>query len=177
MREHDLDKAKFHFKKSGISSAELHVAEVTPGITDACLMIQRDAQKAGFDLKIKKVPNDGYWGAVWMKTPLNVTAWNMRPTANVMLNLAFAPDAPWNDTLWKNERFGKVLTEVRGVTDPALRHEMYCELQRLAHEGSGMIIPAHRNYVDGVAANIHGVPQVPLGILGGCEWPEFAFQA
>ncbi len=177
VREHDLDKAKFHFKKSGISSAELHVAEVTPGITDASLMIQRDAQKAGFDLKIKKVPNDGYWGAVWMKTPLNVTAWNMRPTANVMLNLAFAPDAPWNDTLWKNERFGKVLTEVRGVTDPALRHEMYCELQRLAHEGSGMIIPAHRNYVDGVAANIHGVPAVPLGILGGCEWPEFAFQA
>ena len=177
VREHDLDKAKFHFKKAGISSAELNVAEVAPGVTDMCLTVQRDAQKAGLDLKIKKVPNDGYWGAVWMKTPLNVVTWNMRPTANIMLTLAFAPDAPWNDTLWKNARFGKILKEVRGVTDEAKRHEMYCELQRLAHEGSGMVIPAHRNYVDATAASIHGIPTVPLGALGGCEFPEFAWQA
>ncbi len=177
VRDHDPDQAKFHLKKSGISSAELHVAEVAPGITDMCLMVQRDAQKIGLDLKIKKVPNDGYWGAVWMKTPMNVVTWNMRPTANVMLTLAFAPDAPWNDTFWKNERFGKILKEVRGVTDEAKRHEMYCELQRLAHDGSGMVIPMHRNYVDAVAADIHGIPAVPLGALGGAEWPEFAWKA
>ena len=164
-------------KKSGISTAELHVAEVTPGITDVCLMVQNDAKKIGLDLQIKKVPNDGYWGAVWMKTPINVTSWNMRPTANIMLTLAFAPDAPWNDTLWKNEKFGKILTEVRGVSDPGKRHEMYCELQKLASGGSGMIIPAHANPLDAVRANIHGIPDVSVGILGACEWPEFAWQA
>ncbi|HHI82902.1 MAG TPA: ABC transporter substrate-binding protein, partial [Rhizobiales bacterium] len=94
-RERDLDKAKFYLKKSGITAAELNVAEVAPGMTDICLLAQREAQKIGLDLKIKKVPNDGYWGAVWMKTPLNVVTWNMRPTANVMMTLAFAPDAPW----------------------------------------------------------------------------------
>ncbi|HJN24154.1 MAG TPA: ABC transporter substrate-binding protein, partial [Rhodospirillales bacterium] len=103
-REHDLDKAKFYLKKSGVTAAELNVAEVAPGLTDSCLLAQREAQKIGLDLQIKKVPNDGYWGAVWMKTPLNVVTWNMRPTANTMLNIAFAPDAPWNDTLWKDER-------------------------------------------------------------------------
>ena len=61
---HDPDKAKFHLKKSGITTAELHVAEVAPGMTDICLLAQREAQKIGLDLKIKKVPNDGYWGAV-----------------------------------------------------------------------------------------------------------------
>lgn len=176
-REHDPDKAKFHMKKSGITSAVLHVAEVAPGITDACLMIQREAQKIGFDLQIKKVPTDGYWGAVWMKEPLNVVSWNMRPTANIMLNIAFAPDAPWNDTYWKNERFGKLLVEARGVTDPAKRKEMYCELETLAHKGSGIVIPAHRNYVDGKSDKIQGIPNVPLGALGGCEWPEFAWFA
>ena len=175
VREHDPDKAKFHLKKSGIKTAELHVAEVSPGITDISLLVQRDAQKIGLDLKIKKVPNDGYWGAVWMKTPLNVVSWNMRPTANVMLTLAFAPDAPWNDTLWKDERFGKLLKEVRGVTDEAKRHEMYCELQTLAHNGSGMVIPVHRNYVDAKSEKIQGIPSVPLGALGACEWPEFAW--
>lgn len=181
-REHDLDKAKFHLNKSGITAAELDVAEVSPGLTDVCLLAQREAQKIGLDLQIKKVPNDGYWGAVWMKTPLNVVSWNMRPTANVMLNLAFAPDAPWNDTFWKNERMGKLLVEVRGVTDAAKRHEMYCEIQRLIsvgsdeHPPSGMVIMAHRNYVDAKSDKIEGIGRMPLGTLGGYEWPEFAWR-
>ena len=175
--EHDADKAKFHMKKSGITSAELYVSEVAPGITDACLMIQREAAKIGFELQIKKVPNDGYWGAVWLKEPLNVVSWNMRPTAHAMLNIAFAPDAPWNDTYWKNERFGKLLNEARGVTDRKKRYEMYCEMENLVRDGSGMVIPIHRNYVDATRTNIKGIPNVPLGVLGGCEWPEFAWLA
>ncbi len=176
VREHDLDKAKFHLKKSGITSAELHVAEIQPGITDVCLLAQREAQKIGLDLQIKKVPNDGYWGAIWMKTPLNVVGWNMRPTANVMLNLAFAPDAPWNDTLWKDERMGKWLLESRSATDPAKRHEIYCAMQKLINEESGMVIPAHTNSVDAKSDKIQGIGRMPLGPLGGYEWPEFAWR-
>ena len=181
-REHDLDKAKFHLKKSGITAAELNVAEVAPGITDVSLLMQREAGKIGLDLKIKKVPNDGYWGAVWMKTPLNVVTWNMRPTANAMIGLAFGPEAPWNDTLWKNERLGKLLIESRAAKDPAKRHEMYCEMQKLISVGtddmppSGMIIPAHRNYVDAKSDKIEGIGRMPLGSLGGYEWPEFAWR-
>ena len=181
-REHDLDKAKFYLKKSGITSAELNVAEVAPGMTDICLLAQREAQKIGLDLQIKKVPNDGYWGAVWMKTPLNVVTWNMRPSANSMINLAFAPDAPWNDTLWESDRLGKLLLESRAVTDPAKRAEMYCEMQHIISVGSdenppsGMIIPAHRNYVDGKSDLVEGIGRMPLGSLGGYEWPEFAWR-
>ncbi len=176
VRPHDLDKAKFHLKKSGITTCELHVAEVAPGMTDISLMAQREAQKIGLDMKIKKVPNDGYWGAVWMKTPLNVVSWNMRPTANVMLNLAFAPDAPWNDTLWKDERIGKWLLDARKATDPVKRHEIYCAMQTLISEESGMIIPAHRNYVDAKSDKVEGIGRMPLGSLGGYEWPEFAWR-
>jgi len=181
-KTHDLDKAKFHLKKSGITSASLDVAEIAPGTTDIALLAQSEAKKIGLDLKINKVPNDGYWGAVWMKTPLNVVSWNMRPTANVMMNLAFAPDAPWNDTLWKNERFGKMLVEVRSVSDTAKRAEMYCEMQKMIAEGtaeapgSGMVIPVHRNYVDGKSDKIEGIGRMPLGALGGYEWPEFCWR-
>ncbi len=181
-RPHDLDKAKFFLKKSGITSAELSVADVAPGMLDICLLMQREAGKIGLDLQLKKVPNDGYWGAVWMKTPLNVTSWNMRPTANVMINLAFGPEAPWNDTLWKSDKLGKLLVEVRAVTDETKRHEMYCEMQKLIAVGSddarpsGMIIPAHRNYLDGKSDKIEGITRMPLGSLGGYEWPEFAYR-
>jgi peptide/nickel transport system substrate-binding protein len=176
-RQYDPDKAKFHFKKSGVSSAQLFVAPVTGGIEDVCLTAQANCAKIGFDLQLKKVPTDGYWGAVWMKEPLNVVTWNMRPTANSQLGIQFGPGAAWNDTFWNNERMGELLSMSLAETDPAKRHAMYCEMQTLVHNGSGMVIPAFSNINDGIANNVMGMPTVPLGQLGGCEWPEFVWLA
>lgn len=176
-RQYDPDKAKFHFKKSGVSSAQLFVAPVAGGIEDICLTAQANCAKIGFDLQLKKVPTDGYWGAVWMKEPLNVVTWNMRPTANSQLGIQFGPGAAWNDTFWNNERMGELLSLSLAETDPAKRHALYCEMQTLVHNGSGMVIPAFSNINDGIANNIMGMPTVPLGQLGGCEWPEFVWLA
>lgn len=176
-REFDPDKAKHHFEKSGFKSAEVFVAPVMSGIEDAVLLAQANCAKIGFDLKIKKVPTDGYWGAVWMNEPVNVVSWNMRPTAQVQMAIQFGPGAAWNDTYWNNDRMGELLSEVLSVTDPAKRHQMMCDMQTLIHEGSGMVIPAFSNINDGIANNIMGMPAVPLGQLGGCEWPEFIWLA
>ena len=176
-REFDPDKAKHHFEKSGFKSAELYVAPVMSGIEDACLLAQANCAKIGFDLKLKKVPTDGYWGAVWMKEPVNVVSWNMRPTANSQMAIQFAPGAAWNDTFWNNDRMGELLSLALGELDPAKRHAMYCEMQELIHNGSGMVIPAFSNINDGISGTIMGMPKVPLGQLGGCEWPEFIWLA
>ena len=176
-REYDPDKAKFHFEKSGYNTAELFVAPVTAGIEDACLLAQANCAKIGFDLKLKKVPTDGYWGAVWMNEPLNVVTWNMRPTAQSQMAIQFGPGAAWNDTYWNNDKMGELLNSVLAVTDPVKRHAMMCEMQTLIHEGSGMVIPAFSNINDAIADNIMGMPTVPLGQLGACEWPEFIWLA
>ena len=177
IRAFDPDKAKFHFNKSGYKSAELYVAPVMSGIEDACLLAQANCAKIGFDLQLKKVPTDGYWGAVWMKEPVNVVSWNMRPTANSQLAIQFAPGAAWNDTYWNNERMGQLLEMARSEIDPVKRHQLYCEMQTLVHEGSGMVIPAFSNVNDGISNNIMGIPQVPTGQVGGAEWPEFVWLA
>ena len=174
-RVYDPDKAKFHLEKSGITSAELFVAPVKLGIVEICLLMQANLKKIGFDLRIKKVPTDGYWGAVWMKEPMNVVSWNMRPTANAALAIQFAPDANWNDTFWKNERMGELLKLQLAETDSEKRHGMLCEMQTLVHNGSGMVIPCHVNEIDGASNKIQGIPNVPLGSLGAYEWPEFAW--
>ncbi len=176
-RPFDPDQAKFHFEKSGYSSAELYVAPVTPGIEDVCLLAQANCAKIGFDLQLKKVPTDGYWGAIWMNEPLNVVTWNMRPTANSQMAIQFGPGAAWNDTYWNNERMGELLSASLAETDPDKRHTMYCEMQTLIHEGSGMVIPAFSNINDGIADNVMNMPTVPLGQLGACEWPEFIWLA
>jgi len=170
---YDPEMAKSLLKKSSVTEAELYVAEVGPGLTDMCNALQRECSKIGFNLKLKKVPNDGYWGAIWLKKDMFVSSWNMRPTANVMMSLAYKSDAKWNESYWKNEEFDKLLIEARGVTDPSLRAEMYCKMQNLITEQAGTIVPAHRNYVDAKKKKIKGVTRVPTGTMGGLEWPEY----
>ncbi|MFT5503194.1 MAG: hypothetical protein ACI845_001093 [Gammaproteobacteria bacterium] len=53
-REFDPDQAKFHFKKSGINSAEIFVAPVGPGIEDTCLLAQANCAKLASTCKSKK---------------------------------------------------------------------------------------------------------------------------
>lgn len=173
--EFDPDKAKALFKKSGLSGAEVQVAEVAGGVTDTMLLVQRECQKIGFNLQIKKVPTDGYWGAVWQKTAMNVTAWNMRPTATIMLDLSYAPEAPWSDTGWNNDEMGKLLAKAKAETDPKVKHELLCQMQKIVAENAPVVIPAHRNIVDGISDKVKGVPKLSLGGLGASEWPEFVW--
>ena len=169
---YDPDKAKWHLNKSGYSTAELFVAPVSGAIEDTCLLMQANLKKIGFDLKLKKVPTDGYWGAVWMKEPLNVVSWNMRPTANAMMGIQFGPNGNWNDTYWNSDRMGELLKDSLAETDAAKRHEMHCEMQKLVSTQSGIIIPYHTNILDANNPKVKGFSNVPLGQFGGNGWAE-----
>jgi peptide/nickel transport system substrate-binding protein len=174
-RPYDPDRARYHLERSGVTQAEIQVAEISSGVTDIVLYLQQEAMQIGLDLQVQRVPTDGYWSAVWMQTPLHVSDWNMRPTANIMLSIAFSPDADWNESHWRSERMGQLLTEARATTDPALKQELHCEMQGMVAEESGVIIPAHKNSVDGLSARVQGMTRNPMGTLGGSEWPEFVW--
>ena len=175
LREFDPDRAKSLLAKSGITSAELVAGEVAGGATDVAILLQRECAKIGFDLQVKKVPTDGYWGAVWQKVPMCMTAWNMRPTASIMLDIAYSPSSSWSDMFWKNDQMVDLLAKVKAETDPANKHEILCQMQRIVHDTAPVAIPAFRNQIDGAASRVKGMPRLPLGPLGGSEWPEFAW--
>ncbi len=178
-RELDPDMAKFHFEKSGIGNTAIPIvcAEVAPGAVEQCLFMQREGKKIGINFDVKKVTTDGYWGSVWLKEPICVAAWNMRPTANIMMTLAFKGDADWNETRWKNDKFDQLLVDVRGETDADKRAQKYCDLQTMIHEDNGMSIPMHRNYVDAAASHVQGRTEVPLNNFGGAESPVTLWRA
>ena len=172
-REQDLDKAKFHFKKSGITEAEIVTADSGPGMIDMTLLTQAEARKIGMDIKVKRVASDGYWGTVWLNTPICAAWWNMRPTANMMLSLQFHSEAPWNDSKFKNARVDQILLESRAETDIDKRKEMFCEAEELISNLAGNVIPVHRNYVDAKMKIVKGMRRVPLSAFGGAEFPEY----
>jgi len=178
-RELDPDMAKFHWEKSGLGNTPVPIvcAEVAPGAVEQCLFMQREGKKIGANFDVKKVTTDGYWGSVWLKEPICVASWNMRPTANIMMTLAFKGDADWNETRWQNDNFDQLLVDVRGETDADKRAQKYCDLQTMIHEENGMSLPVHRNYVDAAASHVKGRTEVPLNNFGGAESPVTLWRA
>ena len=174
----DPEKAKFHFDRSGIGSTPIPIvtADSAPGIVEQTLFLQREAAKIGLNIDVQKVSTDGYYSAVWLKAPMCTVSWNMRPTANLMLSLAFKSDAPWNETYHQDSEFDRILVEARGVTDPNKRKEMYATLQEKIHNDNGSIIPLHRNYIDAVGSHVKGLTYVPLNNFGGSEAAPFLWR-
>ena len=174
----DPDKAKFHLQKSGIGSTPVPIvaADLSAGTLDQALILQREAAKIGLNIDVQRVATDGYWGSVWLNAPICVASWNMRPTANSMLTLTYQSKAAWNESRYASETFDQTLEAVRAVTDPAKRKQMYCDLQTMVSDDAGTIIPAFRNFVDGVSSHIKGLTYVPLNNFGGGEGAEFMWR-
>jgi len=119
-REYDPDKAKFHMKKAGLSDYvfSLHAADAAfEGAVDAAVLYREHAAKAGIKIEVIVEPNDGYWSNVWIKKPWCMCYWSGRATADWMFSTTYAKDAAWNETLWKHDRFNKLLKEARAELD------------------------------------------------------------
>lgn len=177
LRPFDPDQAKFHLKRAGVAGIQVQVkaAEVGPGIVDMCLLLQREASKIGLNVEVQKVSADGYWSSIWLKAPICVAAWNMRPTANSMLSIAYHSEAAWNESRWKSKHFDQLLVQSRGESDQQRRRQMYCDMQELVYSHAGTIIPVHRAYVGAHKSTVKGLTNSPLAPLGGCEWPEYVW--
>lgn len=174
-REQDLDLAKFHLRKSGITEAQVHTSDAAVGGIDMCILAQAEATRIGLDLQVTRNPSDGYWGTIYRQTPFFMSTWSPRPTANMMLSLIFHSEAAYNESKFRNERVDQLLLETLAETDTERRKEMFCEIQTIVSNEAGNIIPWHQAIVDGVATRVKGMPRVPLNNLGGCEWPEFVW--
>ncbi len=156
-RSYDIDKAKFHLKKAGLSSLKVDLSAADAafaGAVDAAVLFKEHAAKAGIDINVVREPNDGYWSNVWLKKPWCAVYWGGRPTEDWMFSTAYAAGAPWNDTFWEHERFNKLLIQARAELDEAKRRDMYTEMQRLVRDDGGVLVPMFNNYVMGLSTKV-----------------------
>lgn len=177
-RDMDPDKAKWHYDQTGLGKVPIPIftADAYPAAVDQCTIIQREGAKLGIDFQIQKVVTDGYWSNIWGKEPIFMGAFNMRPTANIMLTLTYQSQAAWNTGRWQNEQFDQLLVAARGELDPVKRQQMNCDLQTMIYETGASVISGHPDYVDGAKSVVKGLRPVPLGDLGGSECPEFLWR-
>jgi len=143
-REYDPDKAKWHLKQAGMDSlpVEFHAADTAfAGAVDAGQLMRESAKPAGINIDVIRQPNDGYWSDVWLKKPWCACYWSGRPTENWIFSQIYAADAPWNDTIWKHERFNKLLVQGRAELNTEKRRDIYIEMQRIVNNEGGVVLP------------------------------------
>jgi peptide/nickel transport system substrate-binding protein len=156
----DPEKAKHHLKKAGMENlkVDLSVADAAfAGAVDAASLIRETAAKCGIDVNVVREADDAYWDNVWLKKPWCASYWSGRSTADWMFTTAYAGDAAWNETFWKNPHFDEMLIKARAETDDAKRAAIYAELQQLIHDDSGQIVLVFNNFVSASSKSLgHG---------------------
>ncbi|MGE3149368.1 MAG: ABC transporter substrate-binding protein [Pseudorhodoplanes sp.] len=160
-REYDADKARFHINKSGLQGTTFEIAAANVGFdgaVDAALLFQQSAAKAGINIKVNRVPVDGYWRSVWMKVPFCTSFWASRPSEDANFSLGYARGAAMNDTKWSPDRFQELLVAARGELDNNKRRTMYHEMQQILWDDGGQIIPIWVNHIAAMTTKV-GTPE------------------
>jgi peptide/nickel transport system substrate-binding protein len=159
-RKYDPDKAKALLKKAGKEGLEVSLStadSVYSGAVDMGVLYAEQAKAAGIKINVVREPNDGYYSDVWLKKPFCMVQWGARPTPDQMFSLAYKDDAAWNESHWQNKRFNELLLTAKAELDQAKRTEMYREMQQLARDDGGTIIPMFANFVYARRKNVkHG---------------------
>ena len=176
-RKYDPDRARFLLRKAGLSrtSLALFASPAAERSVDIATLLQESAMHAGLDLHVNRVPPDGYWSNCWMKHPLTFGNINPRPTVDMLFSLFFRSDSHWNESGWSNARFDALLLAARSERDEARRKEMYWEMQRLIHDGSGIGVPAFINFIDASDRRLKGYYPIPIGGLMGYNFAEYVW--
>ncbi|MGM9490313.1 ABC transporter substrate-binding protein [Ideonella sp. YS5] len=172
-RAFDLDKAKFHLQKSGVTGSVPIVASPAALYSiEMALMMQQAAQRIGLELELKRMPADGYWSNHWLNSAVGFGNVNPRPSADILLTQFFKSDAQWNESRWKNPKFDQLLVAARGETDLSKRKQMYADVQTLIHQEAGIGIPMFLASLDGHSTRLKGLSPIPLGGLMGYNFAE-----
>jgi len=157
-RAFDPDQAKHYYKKSGHSgSILLRTSDVAfPGAVDAAQLYQQSCAKAGIDLKVERVPGDGYWSEVWNKKPFSTSYWGGRPTQDQMYSVAYISSADWNDTRFKDKDFDALIVKARGELDKEKRKSMYHQAAMTIRDKGGLLVPMFNDFIEATSSKVGG---------------------
>lgn len=173
-READLDKARYHFRRSGLGSTPIPVV-ASPAASysvEMTLVLQQAASKIGMNLQLQRMPPDGYWSNHWGKSAVGWGNVNPRPNADAVLTQFFKSDAINNDAHWQDPKFDRLLLAARSEIDEARRKALYADMQVMIHEKGGVAIPLFISSLDAHNARLKGLSAIPVGGLMGYDFAE-----
>ena len=157
--KHDLDKAKFHFKKAGGDpKIVLQASEAAfNGAVNMGSLLQASCAQAGIKMDVKQEPADGFWSNVWLKGAFVGSYWGGRAAATQMLAVCYKAGANWNETHWNDAKFEKLLADARSETNEEKRKKYIWDCQEILTTQGGALIPAFRDWVQATSKKVGGI--------------------
>jgi peptide/nickel transport system substrate-binding protein len=166
-REQDLEKAKSLLKAAGYdfgTSIDLSTSEaVGPDAIAAAQVFAEQAKGAGVKVNVKKIDPSTYWGPDFLHYLFSMTFWNARGYL-MQAAMGTLPDAPYNDTHWKNDKWLALVTEAFRTVDSDKRNELIAEATTIEYNEGGTLIWAFKELIDGYSDKIGGVVPFPSGV-------------
>lgn len=162
-RRYDIDRAKYHYKKSGHSGPiELCVSPVALESVDIAQIFKETAAKAGINIQINRISNAVYFDTVKGGTkPFFASYWGAKAIPDLVFSFNFSSDSPANDTHWRRPKFDELQAAARAEPDKAKRKQMYHDMQYMLHQEGGAIIPIFPNRLIGAMEKIRGFVPSP----------------
>ncbi|HEU4973855.1 MAG TPA: ABC transporter substrate-binding protein [Baekduia sp.] len=164
-RQQDLEQAKSLLRQAGRSdlTVQLTTAPFAAGIVEAAQVFAQQAKGAGVNVQVKKVNQATYWGPQYLKWLFSQDFWFTRSFL-AQVAQGNTPDAPYNQTHWRNDRWLSLYQQAKRELDDSKRTDLIHEMQRIQHDEAGELIWAFNNQVDGYSAQVAGFRPAKSGI-------------
>jgi peptide/nickel transport system substrate-binding protein len=148
---YDPDKARALFRQAGLTDPRIVLQTSEAAFNralDMARLFQTTAGRAGIPIEVQERSADGYFDKVWLKDAFVASYWGGRPSATQMLEVAYASNAAWNESHWRDPHFDALLTKAKAELDDDKRRKMIFELQAMLTNAGGTLIPCFRDWLD-----------------------------
>jgi len=166
-RVQDIEQAKSLLKQAGYDNnltVELTTSEGALGGDEvaAAQVFAEQAKAAGVTVNIKKTDASVFYGKDYLSWPFAQDFWATR-TYLAQASQGTMPDAPYNETHWKNAEWLSLVQKAFTTVDDTERNNLVTQAQQIEFDTGGYIVWSWRNQVDAYSKKTTGYKLDKLG--------------
>ena len=159
-RVQDIEQAKSLLKQAGYDNNLTVVFNtsdaVGAGQVSAAQVFAEQAKLAGVTVKVKKLDANVFYGDNYSKWILAQDYWGTRNYLP-QTTLITTPNAPYNETHWKDAEWQKIIDEAFRTVDDAKRNELVAAAENIEYERGGLLVWQSNILLDAYSNKLGGV--------------------